>query len=167
MISKYYYLVSSLPYLRLGQKNSINTEQFLSECRKWLSAQDVKVLERVSIKDFSAQPDGPLVLMAWKEFDSNLRKELALARDNIKHGRHEKPGPLTKIVLEESTPLLMEQALARIRWDYLDSLETGNFFDLNFLTLYFLKLQIIERLDLFNREKGEKVFQGMCEVHYE
>jgi hypothetical protein len=167
MISKYYYLISSLPYLRLGQKNSISTEQFLSECRKWLHAQDIEVLERVSIEDFSAQPNSLPALTAWKEFDFNLRKELALARDNMKHGRHEKPGPLAKIVLEESTPLLMEQALARIRWGYLDSLEMGNFFDLNFLILYFLKLQIIARLDLFDNEKGEKVFHGMCEVHYE
>ena len=61
----------------------------------------------------------------------------------------------------------MEQMIERIRWNFLDSLESGNFFDLNFLVIYFLKIQILERLQSFDKEKGKKVFEAMCEVKYE
>ena len=167
MLNKYYYLVTALPYLRLGQESLINKEAFLLECKKWLSKKDIKTLSGVSLENFFIRPDDVPILREWKEFDFTLRKELALARNSIKHSRNEKPGPLAKIVLEEATPLLMEQSLARIRWERLDALEAGNFFDLNFLILYFLKLQIIERLKLFDKDHGEKIFQGMCEVNYE
>ena len=167
MLNKYYYLVSSLPYLKFGQENFISKETFLLECKKWLSVKDIKVLSKVSLEDFSVMSDDVSVLQEWKKFDLALRTELASARNSIKHNRNEKPGPLAKSVLEEATPFLMEQALARIRWERLDAMEAGNFFDLNFLMLYFLKLQIIERLKLFDKGRGEKVFQGTCEVKYE
>jgi len=167
MLNKYYYLVSSLPYLKLGQENFINKEAFLLECKKWLSVKDIKVLSKVSLEDFSVMSGDTPVLQEWKEFDFALRTELASARNSIKRNRNEKPGPMVKSVLEEATPFLMEQVLARIRWERLDSMEAGNFFDLNFLMLYFLKLQIIERLKLFDKGRGEKVFQGICEVKYE
>jgi len=166
MINKYYYLVSSLPYLKLGQENLVSSEVFLPECKKWLSKKDIEVLSGASLGDFTVTlEDGP-VLRAWKEFDFALRTELASARRVIKHGSNEKPGLMAKRALDEATPLLMEQALARIRWSRLDELEAGNFFDVNFLVLYFLKLQIIERLKLFDKANGEKMFQGVCEVNY-
>ena len=166
MVNKYYYLVSSLPYLRFAQQPPVSREYFLLECNKWLSMHDMDILSAASINDFSVSANDLFIIKQWKEFDSGLRKELALARNSIKHNRHEKPGPLAKIVLEASNPLLMEQAFERIRWDFLDSLETGNFFDLNFLTVYFLKIQILERLQMFDREEGKKIFESMCEATY-
>jgi hypothetical protein len=166
MGNKYYYLVASLPYLRFSQASPISIEEFLLECGKWLGKNDMDILSEASIDDFTLQPENTPIIAVWKEFDFTLRKELALARDNIKYNRHEKPGPLAKIVLEKAHPLLMEQALERIRWDFLDSIEPGNFFDLNFLILYFLKVQILERLQMFDKEKGKKVFENMCEVEH-
>ena len=166
MLNKYYYLVSSLPYLKPGQKSLISKEAFLLECKKWLSKKDTKVLSGAILGDFTVKSEDGPALRAWKEFDFTLRAELASARHAVKHRRNERPGPLAKSVLEEATPLLMEQALARIRWECLDALEAGNFFDVNFLALYFLKLQIIERLELFDKGHGEKVFQAICEVNY-
>ena len=137
------------------------------ECGKWLSKKDLDTLSHINIGDFIAQPDDILIVKIWKEFDFGLRKELALARNNIKNNRHEKPAPLAKIILEQAHPLLMEQELERIRWAFLDSLEAGNFFDINFLIVYFLKIQILERLRMFNKEKGKKAFESMCEAAYE
>jgi hypothetical protein len=138
----------------------------LLECRKWLSGKAMRILEGVSISDFTPNQDDAPIIKIWKEFDLNLRKELALARNNVKQNRHEKPAPIAKIILEQAHPLLMEQELERIRWSFLDSLEAGNFFDINFLVVYFLKVQILERLRMFNKEKGSRAFESICEAAY-
>jgi hypothetical protein len=164
MLNKYYYLVATLPYLRFGRGALIDKEAFLIECGKWLNQRDTKILLGASLGDIIIRPEDPSILRAWKEFDLMLRTELALARSSIKQGRNEKPGPVARVVLAEATPLLMERAIARIRWEYLDASEAGNFFDVNFLMLYFLKLQILERLKLFDKDLGAEVFQGICEV---
>ncbi|MFA5069259.1 MAG: DUF2764 family protein [Candidatus Omnitrophota bacterium] len=167
MANKYYYLVSSLPFLRFAQPGHVNKQAFLSECRKWLSENDMEMLESAAPGSAGRPVNDTPVLRAWKEFDKNLRSELALARAWAKGNRHDKPVSSAKVVWEQANPLLMEQSLERLRWGYLDYLEAGNFFDINFLILYFLKLQIIERLGCFNKENGEAVFRDMCEVNYE
>lgn len=166
MRNKYYYLVSSLPYLKFAHAGLIGIKVFLLECGKWLHEKDMQQLAAASINDFFVKADDAPVVKAWKNFDSDLRKELAAARENIKYNHHDKPGPLAKIILEEAHPLLMEQAFERVRWNYLDQLEAGNFFDLNFLIVYFLKLQIIERLAMFDQKNGKEAFESMCEAGY-
>ena len=61
----------------------------------------------------------------------------------------------------------MEEALERIRWDFLEGKTAENMFDINWLVLYFLKLQIAERLTTFDKDKGESFFYELCEVKYE
>jgi hypothetical protein len=167
MINKYYYLVSSLPYLKFDKASPISRDEFSIECKKWVAEKDMAGLSKASILDCEKRPDDIPIITTWKSLDCNLRAELAFARKNKRDNRNEKPGQSAKTVLEERNPLLMEQAFARIRWNLLDSLEAGNFFDLNFLIIYFLKIQILEKLQAFNKEKGEKMFEAMCEVNYE
>ncbi len=166
MTNKYYYLVASLPYLHFDRKCPISTESFLAECKKWLSEDDMKTLSNASIKTHNAKPGAALVLQQWREFDGDLREEIAAVRKNTQEKRNDKPGLSARIIFEQPHPLLMEQAFEKIRWQFLDSLETGNFFDINFLVVYFLKLQIMERLTMFDKKTGEKVFQDMHEVEY-
>jgi hypothetical protein len=167
MASKYYYLVSSLPFLRPAQGPGISRDVFLSECRQWLGQKDMKALQSVSLNNFTVVKEDIPVIRAWKEFEARLREELAVLRKARKTGHVEKPGPLVKTVMDADTPLSKEKVLARIRWDYIDSLEAGNYFDISILALYFLKLQILERLMSFDQVKGEKRFQALCEVKYE
>ena len=54
-----------------------------------------------------------------------------------------------------------------MRWDYLADKELSFLFDINSLILYFLKLQILERIDSFDKDKGERFFYNICEVNYE
>ncbi len=67
-------------------------------------------------------------------------------------------------VFEEPTPLLMERKLEKKRWDFIEEKEFGRYFDINTLILYFLKLQILERLSLFEKEKGKARFERLSEV---
>jgi hypothetical protein len=166
MQNKYYYLISSLPFLLLERECRLTRQDFLQECAKWLSAEDLRIIQAVDLTDFNTNSDDIPVLAAWKAYDFELRKQLMFARKG-RHAAHaEKPASLARPIMELETPLIMERALSRQRWAYIDSLEPGYYFDINILVLYYLKLQIIERLKSFEYEKGFNVFQGLCEVKY-
>ena len=49
---------------------------------------------------------------------------------------------------------------------FLEEKEFGYHFDMNTLMLYCLKLQILERLAAFEKEKGKTRFERLAEVRY-
>ena len=63
----------------------------------------------------------------------------------------------------DSSPLSAEHTQNRARWSFLDDLETGHHFDMEKLVVYFLKLQILDRKDLFNKERGTEKFEKLIE----
>jgi len=67
-------------------------------------------------------------------------------------------------VVTEGNPLDKEIKLMRTRWEFLDNLSVGRYFDLGALIIYYLKLQILERKDSFNKEKGREVFDQLCQI---
>ena len=167
MYNKYYYLVASLPYLLLGKISPIGAKEFLTECRKWLSPPDFNKLESADINDFENKKDDLPLLRKWKSFDLTLRTELAEFRIKKRKDKDQPVPAGLKDIFEHKDPLSMEEAISKKRWDFIEECELGNHFDLNFLTLYFLKLQILERIARFDKEKGKRTFEDICEVKYE
>ncbi len=167
MQSKYYYLVSTLPYLKFGQEATVSGAWFLSECEKWLPPAEFELVRSAGLEYSERGAGDAEVLGAWREFSAGLKKELALARADKKGAEDRKISDRLRPVMEQENPLAMEKAFERIRWAFLDEQEAKYFFDLNFLILYFLKVQILERLALFNKDKGESYFYELCEVNYE
>ncbi|OIO38729.1 MAG: hypothetical protein AUJ75_02400 [Candidatus Omnitrophica bacterium CG1_02_49_10] len=154
MSQNYYYLTAVLPHLKFGESPSITTNEFLSECEKWLTPADLCKLKAMDVKK-------------WNSFDAYLRSELARARKARKEsGRIKMPLEIKEIMGEE-TPLLSEEKAAEIRWNFLEEIGLGHYFDLDIVILYSLKLQILERLAGFNEKKGREVFEVLSEVAYE
>jgi len=56
-------------------------------------------------------------------------------------------------------PLEAESLLNRARWQFLEQLEVGHYFDVERLVVYSLKLQLLERIALYDREKGRERFE--------
>ena len=52
----------------------------------------------------------------------------------------------------------------RLRWEFIEQEEAGHYFDLDFLILYFLKLQILERLVSFDKKKGQDRFESLTKI---
>jgi len=167
MANKYYYLVASLPYLKLEEQPPLSKEAFFQECEKWLSNADMLALKKVDMDDFAVGPGDSHIIKQWKEFDYCLRKELAHLRKAKRDGSQERASQRAQAIMAEQTPLLMEKVVARKRWEFIDEIELGNHFDLNLLQLYYLKLQLAERVALFETEAGKNVFEHLCEVKYE
>ncbi|MEE8359962.1 MAG: DUF2764 family protein [Candidatus Omnitrophota bacterium] len=167
MINKYYYLVASLPYLKLETAVPITREEFLSECAKWLDGKSYQTLASIDAKEPGAKMNDNEVVKSWKAFDRDFRGELAKVRRAKREGARESIPMQLKDIFEEHTPLLMEKRIEEKRWDFLDEKEFGYHFDIYALSLYYLKLQILERLSAFNKERGGKAFEELCEVRYE
>ncbi len=158
-MDKYYYFVSQLPFLTFGQGSYIDRELFLDQARKWLSDKDFFSVSGVSLNDFYPRDGDNKVLAKYKNFERTLREEIASFRKNESH-----TGTSFNLNLNQGTPLETERRLLNLRWEFIESLEQGHFFDLEILVLHFLKIQVLERLLAFDKEKGTAVFDKLCEV---
>ena len=163
---EYYYLVASLPYLKFGQDPGVSRNEFLAECEKWLDAEDIAGVISADVNELEPRAEERSVVREWKRFDLAMREELAKIRLSAKEGSREKVPLLLKDIFEERTPLLAEENIQKKRWDFLEELESGFHFDINVLIIYCLKIQILERMFGFDKEKGREMFKNLCEVKY-
>jgi hypothetical protein len=167
MSGKYYYLVASLPYLSFGDEPPFAVDGFIAECEKWLSPEDMKKLLSASPHCTDEECEGTQFLRIWKKFDLFLREELTRFRAARKKGESYRVHDILKHIVDQETPFLMEKALERLRWRFIEEQSKGYFFDIDSLISYFLRLQILGRLAGFNKDEGEKFFYSLCEVKYE
>lgn len=165
-MSKYYYLVASLPYLRFDAAEiPIEKKIFLDECKKWLSPPELDMLNSATIGYGEVKGQETGIVKNWKTFNAGLIESLAKERSGgAQNNNAYMQADLVKDVFVQGTPLLMEKRTEQIRWQYLDDNEKYYFFDLNTLIIYYLKLQILERLARFDKDEGEKLFYEACEV---
>ncbi len=166
-MNKYYYLTTSLPYLRFGSDALISSEEFLCECEKWVSPKEMEFLDGARNPFHEQREKDTLCLKEWWEFNKELVEELGRFRKNKREGKSGEITETIKFIIDRETPLLMEMAFEKTKWDFLDRKSEEYHFDINWLIFYLLKLQIIERLKIFDKDAGEKIFYKLCEVNYE
>ena len=166
-MSKYYYLVASLPYLQLEEDLAFTEKAFLEECGKWVREKEYEEIVSAELSDIKIRPCDEAFLRKWKIFDKKLRGEFTEFRKARKEEKAIKPAERIRHIVEMENPLVMEKAIARIRWEFLEQEEAGKFFEKDTLVVYYLKLQILHRLAVFEKDEGEKTFYHLCEVKYE
>lgn len=166
-MGKHYYLTASLPYLKFGKETTISSEEFLTECEKWVSPQEMEFLNAARLPFYEQGENDTLCLREWREFDKELSEQLCGFRKNKQEGKSGAVTETIKFIVDQETPLLMEMAFEKTRWTFLDQRSAEYHFDINWLIFYLLKLQIIERLKVFDKDEGEKRFYKLCEVNYE
>ena len=166
MANKYYYLISSLPYLDFDKVPTIDKKWLLDEAKKWLTDKDLKILKSTDVDNFNVSSSDIDIIKEQKAFEEVLRKDLKEARIIRKKSLDEKPPRQVRDIFLKSNPLEMEKALLKKRWDFIEEIDLDYHFDLNALILYCMKLMILERLASFNKEDGLHVFENSCEVTY-
>ncbi|MBM3250405.1 MAG: DUF2764 family protein [Candidatus Omnitrophica bacterium] len=150
----YVYFIASLPMLRFSQSPPFSAQELLSRCSQLIPEEDVQVL-RSLLTCPEAFADRP-VIRAWLDFDTALRNELVRIRAGRKKAAAQKylrpdgyAGPaIYHIALaahRNPSPLEGERLLDEARWNYLEELSFGHYFDLDFLIVYMFKLLILER----------------------
>ncbi|MCF7908400.1 MAG: DUF2764 domain-containing protein [Candidatus Omnitrophica bacterium] len=162
-MDKYYYFVSQLPSLQFNQKAQTDRASFLEEAKKWLTDPEFKVISRIDIDDFFETSGGPQVLSDYGSFEKALRNEIALVRKAKKENKSYQPkAEIAKAI--SGQPLEVEINLLELRWKFIEERALEHNFDLASLILYFLKLQIVERIFSFDKGKGTVRFDQLTGV---
>lgn len=171
MSGGYYYLVASLPHLRLGAAPRLTTGQFLSRCATQVSAMHYQILTEVEL--FQAQPKGTglALLDRWYDRECALRNALAVVRAkrlgvaaaaHLRNFRHDHPlAGIAQRLLMLDSPLAADEELDRVRWGFLEELAFDHYFDLETLIIYRLKLRILERRARFDPATGAALLDRM------
>lgn len=145
----------------------------MAEAKKWLKDKDFLMLSQVNINIFQPHSKDIKVLRDYKDFEQSLRRKIASFRISKGGGISGVEGKASpelnfesglNLNLSEGTPLEIEIRLLRVRWQFIGGLEGGHIFDLEAFILYFLKLQILERLLNFNKEKGAIIFDEVSAI---
>jgi hypothetical protein len=163
-MDRYYYFVAQLPVLAFNREAPVTESFFLEEAEKWLSPRDFSVLSHVSIGDIDKSSRRHRVADEYTAFEWALRRDLAAWRRAQKQNQDYKPSVFSAAVLKEGNPLEIETKLLQLRWDIIDDKIREHHFDLGYLILYFLQLQILNRLAKFDKEKGMEKFKQLYEV---
>ena len=162
-MDKYYYLVSQVPELKFGGEVFLSKDDFIEQALKWLSEGDFALLEKVNINNASWDDSGCVVIKEYKQFESNLREEIAKYRGAVKRKEEYQLREPLKSILIEGNPLEVEKKLLHLRWGFIEELQNFHYFDIGFLILYMLKIQILAHLVVFDKEKGRAVFNELSQ----
>jgi len=151
--------------LQFGIKPHFFHKEFLEKCREQLNISDMETLEK------ELEERSP-VLKEWNRFNSSLRNELARNRairkhkdpqQYIKEGIPQDPfvAPFSHWAVSQDSPLDAEYYLDRVRWEKLDELAVGHYFDMGYLIIYSLKLKILERWHIIDSGTGMNLLENL------
>ncbi len=173
MNQQYYFLCASLPMLAFGSKPPMSNEDFVKQSTGNVTVKDSGILLSARLLPEKKIKKSHPALKVWAGFETMLRNEMVnfrakkLGKDPLDYFRGEYvPAPnLTRIVLEasgEETPLEVERRIDTARWEKLEEIQQQHFFDLQFLVVYFLKLQILNKWDnMMKTEKARKILREL------
>lgn len=173
-MSRHWYLSATLPGLLFGSPPPFSGEEFLSRCRRHMTAKDFGELSR-SIEGFTADkapsPTQSPFLEAFTSWERTFRNELArlrarkASRDEEACLRITRPsdraGRAAAACFAMEDPFQAELLLERERWNAIESLSSLSSFDLDFLIAYRLKLAINERLERLVPESGSAGYKHL------
>lgn len=147
----------------------MSEEEFLDCCESTVSPQDYRLLKSVSLVPSSLEETINPVLDKWNSWERSLRNDLVkmrASRKGVDGDKYVASGTIetglqniARDAFSAATPLEAEIILDRARWDYLENLEAGHYFDLGKLIIYFLQLQLMKRKSLIVKEKGKSKFE--------
>lgn len=170
-MSQYYYFVASLPLLEPDGAQPMSTEDFLGECDRLLSTSDSAAIRGARLYAPRAVESPIDLLRRFQDAELGLRNELVKLRaknlgiEPERYVREESLNPLltaaAREIFDQETPLKAENAMNGVLWTILDDLTVGHHFDIDFLTAYCLKLQILGRRASFQVEAGKQKLESI------
>lgn len=153
----YIYLISSLPMLHFEGEMPLSFEDFIKRCEDLLPERDIRLIKQaVSYATGGKGNSFSGTLRKWRRFEFKLRNEMVKMRSNrkkidpqkyLREEEYSEPyfANLVMSSHRNPSPLEAEKMLDKERWDMLDTLSAGHYFDIDFLVIYVLKLSILGR----------------------
>lgn len=170
MSGAYYYLISSLPMLDIGESPVISSEEFLESCAEYLNEEELKRLASVS-----PLPSDSAAIQAdrlWSNWETYLRNQITTERASalnkdahqwLREDRDVFPGIKSKLdeALNNDDPAQREKLLDQLRWNHLEGLTVGNEFNINTLVVYRIQLMIAEKWATVSKERGAELLKQL------
>lgn len=169
-MKKYWYLVSSLPVLRFGDKPPMGAEAFRAACVGWLSDDELLVIDAVlENRDPEA---GGTPAVPWWNGEVQLRDAVVRVRAKncgIDAARFLKPHDGFNVAIEKMVtdaftrpdPLEQEMELDRARWSLVDDLAVADSFGFAAVLAFAVKVRIAERWSQMNDEAGQEKVENL------
>ncbi len=172
MSRNYYYFAASLPMLTFGTRPPLADDKFLEQAGEFLSPGDAEVLANARLLPPEEDGKGVSALSEWLRFENSLLNESAKFRakkfnrdpNEFYRGDYVPDPYLAALVTEaagEADPLQVERRIDLARWEKLEEIELQHYFDLHFLIVYFLKLQLLNKWQSIREEKGREVLDEL------
>ncbi|MDP2910747.1 MAG: DUF2764 family protein [Candidatus Omnitrophota bacterium] len=151
-MKNYYYIIASLPMLHFGMKPPFSYPDFLA---LWESHSHHALLKE------------------WERFNKSLANELVRTRA-VKKGKDPNKylrdsdgldpfiAPLAHWATNQDSPMEAELYLDKIKWEKIEELKAGHYFDIEYLIAYGLQLQILERWDKINSGDGVEILERLA-----
>lgn len=162
---QYYYLITALPMLKFDAEPPINMDEFIELCRQELTERDFIKFSNISGNQISAEFE------AWNTALKNELVRLRASRLNFNADESLKEGSiyaglaeLAREVFNQENPLEAELLLDRMRWNKISELEALEYFSMEKLAAYLLKLKLLKRKALFTKEKGNENYRQIYET---
>ena len=165
-MDKYIYFAAEMPGLKWGSEQLMSEEDFLEEAEKWMTSTDYASLSETLANRYKAENMSGMY-NDFLIFENELRTELAEYRRAAKEGYEYKFLHLPVQLIKDGNPLDIELKLMKYRWDWLEEREFGHYSDLDFFVLYYLKLQLLQRVASFKQELGEEAFENLIKQNLE
>lgn len=154
MAAHYYYLISTLPLLRLEDEPSLSSEDFLLRVAEHVTEAQIERL-----RDLAETPPVPEFCPAaqrWNEIEIYIRNSVLRNRSDTDRRRIEEwtreeqdvfPGldPQIDDAVNAPNPLERERRLDRIRWTVLEEARFARPFEIDALAVYRLCLLMAEK----------------------
>jgi hypothetical protein len=172
----YYFLISSLPYIRYEDKPPMSSEEFKTACASLLSSSDAALLQYCCYNPKVAVETVQTTGSAFVDFHLLRERTLNLNLAFLRSAKLKRPIPgepphdvpraeaVAKAAFEMEDPLEAELYIDRNRWGALDDVAGTNYFGVNNVFAYLLKLQLLERKQHLDTIKGFVVYQELYEA---
>ncbi len=172
------YLISSLPFLQFGMKAPMEFKRFLQLARDFIPNEELAILENcadIFDEHDKAKNESKGIVKTWRDFEFTLRNELVKVRakkvhkDAARYLRNyleAEPSFAHKIneITRQPQLLEVERLLDMLRWNKMDELCLGHYFDIEILFIYAQKLLILKRWDNIRGAEKQKLLNSVLEA---
>ncbi len=166
----YTYFISSLPALYFDMKLPFSFDEFLKRAEDLISDDGIGALRKLAdIRNLTEGTDNRTI-RDFSAFEITLRNELAKIRASRKHmdeNEHIKEGgyfdaAINQLAINAHKSASVpegEKMIDEARWQKLDELSMGHYFDFDALAIYAVKLLILEKWNNVKKANSGKLVE--------
>jgi hypothetical protein len=182
-VAAYYYLAAQLPYLVFGQQPPMSSEAYKDLARPLLDTRNAALLDLLNLDpqphgtdegpSYSEKipPCGSAFINDWREWERVLR--LNLAKHRAAKTKRENAvlaeAPFIPVdavqaasrAVAAESPLDGEMVIDRARWNAIEALQGIDYFSINSVLAYLLKLILLERRASFQTDTGFAEYKSL------